>query len=487
MDNFYDLFKHTTPTVNLDPASLFTNNHDLTRGGTDYGLAALKDEANRLAATPEGGRNDQLNRAMFSLAQLVQGGELDGQLVTDTLTDAARQAGLTDTEINRTLNSAARAGQQNPRQAPDLADSLGLNPATILDTTPPAPTMPAPATNTPPTQPDAVTQQGEDKDPETLLATQILEHLPILDWEELWADNSEEEWILYPLVAKRRGIVIYSAPKVGKSLLMLELAAHIAEGSSFLGATVDAPHNVLYVDFENDPKGDIRPRLQQMGYTPGRLKNLKYLSFPTMAGLDTEKGANQLLAACHVYKCDVVVIDTISRAVQGEENENDTWLAFYRQTGLKLKQAGITMIRLDHTGKDESKGQRGGSAKSGDVDAIWRLKKITDDGNMLDLSLEDARLPIGERQLILERVSEEAPLHRVKGAGPMAAWDAKVGELVAFLDTVETPKELSKRTAREILKEHGKSASNEVLNEVVRRIKARLPELTVLGGEGENQ
>ena len=36
------------------------------------------------------------------------------------------------------------------------------------------------------------------------------------------------------------------------------------------------------------------------------------------------------------------------------------------------------MVRLDHTGKDETKGQRGGSAKSGDVDAIWRLSRVTE-------------------------------------------------------------------------------------------------------------
>jgi hypothetical protein len=56
-----------------------------------------------------------------------------------------------------------------------------------------------------------------------------------------------------------------------------------------------------------------------------------------------------------------VVIDTVSRAIDGEENSNDTW----------LNQLGIAMIRLDHSGKDETKGMRGGSAKSGDVDAVW--------------------------------------------------------------------------------------------------------------------
>src|SRR5699024_7633552 len=124
---------------------------------------------------------------------------------------------------------------------------------------------------------------------------------------------------------------------------------------------------------------DVRARLQAMGHGPGDLENLCYLSFPTMGGLDSETGSNELMAAVQGYDCEVVVIDTVSRSVTGDENENDTWLSFYRHTGLKLKQAGVSLIRLDHTGKDETKGQRGGSAKVGDVDAVWRMSRVTDD------------------------------------------------------------------------------------------------------------
>jgi hypothetical protein len=38
---------------------------------TGYGLAALTGELDRLLATPEGGRNDALNRAAFALGQLI--------------------------------------------------------------------------------------------------------------------------------------------------------------------------------------------------------------------------------------------------------------------------------------------------------------------------------------------------------------------------------------------------------------------------------
>lgn len=281
---------------------------------------------------------------------------------------------------------------------------------------------PAPAPELPPwlvDNPSAGLVPEED-----LQAQYVLSSLPALDWHQLWADESEEEWIAYPLLPARRLVALYSAPKVGKSLLLLELAAGMASGRELLGNPAGPPRVVLYVDFENDPKADIRERLENMGYGPDDLGNLKLLSFPTMAALDSEKGSLELMAAVHVYGAEVVVIDTVSRAIAGDENENDTWLDFYRHTGLKLKQAGVALVRLDHAGKDETKGQRGGSAKSGDVDAVWRMSRVSDD--LYDLVCEANRMPIDpeSRHLTLERVDDDVLRHVVKGDKMRARRDA---------------------------------------------------------------
>jgi hypothetical protein len=279
----------------------------------------------------------------------------------------------------------------------------------------------------------------------------IRERLPILDWQALWADTTEEEWIVEPLLAKRRLVALYSAPKVGKSLLMLELAAAMACGRPVLGNNATEPLAVLYVDFENDPRGDIRTRLEAMGYAPGDLGNLCYLSFPTLAKLDTKQGADELLAAIAEYACEVVVIDTVSRSVAGDENENDTWLNFYRHTGLRLKQAEVAMIRLDHSGKDESKGQRGGSAKSGDVDAVWRLSKLGDD--TFRLSCEAHRFPITEQVVDLQRVEDPHLRHK----RDMDARAKATDEIIAKLAKAGVPRDgsVSGRQAIKIMRKAG--------------------------------
>ena len=83
---------------------------------------------------------------------------------------------------------------------------------------------------------------------------------PLIDWHELWKQEAGEDWIVEPLIAERRGVVIYSRAKLGKSLLMLEIATAIAAATHVLGVKIGRARRVLYVDFENDPGGDIRPR-----------------------------------------------------------------------------------------------------------------------------------------------------------------------------------------------------------------------------------
>jgi Bifunctional DNA primase/polymerase, N-terminal len=84
-----------------------------------YGAAALSREVDTLASTPEGGRNNQLNRASFCLHQLVAGGELDAADVERDLLTAAQANGLLADDGQRqvlaTIRSGARAGLQHPR------------------------------------------------------------------------------------------------------------------------------------------------------------------------------------------------------------------------------------------------------------------------------------------------------------------------------------------------------------------------------------
>lgn len=294
----------------------------------------------------------------------------------------------------------------------------------------------------------------------------------IIDWHELFASEDDgEEWIVEPILPARRMVALYSAPKAGKSLLMLEIAVAVARGTEVLGRQVEEARRVLYVDFENDPRGDVRTRLEAMEVTADQLDNLCYLTFPSLAKFDTEQGAVDLMRHVEHYECEVVVIDTVSRAVAGEENENDTWLAFYRHTGLALKRAGVACIRLDHSGKDREKGMRGGSAKYGDVDAVWRLTALSED--TIHLECTDHRMTVPTKVVTLTR--EEFPLrHCLAGDAWLAASDAQVREVDQALDGLGVPSSASVREAKKALREVGQKYRNEHIEKAVKLRKMRL-------------
>lgn len=85
------------------------------RVASRYAEAAFAAELERVALAGEGERNQTLNRAAFSLAQLVAEGLLTPGDVAAALAGAALATGLDRVEIEKTLRSGLRAGMASPR------------------------------------------------------------------------------------------------------------------------------------------------------------------------------------------------------------------------------------------------------------------------------------------------------------------------------------------------------------------------------------
>jgi hypothetical protein len=80
-----------------------------------YALAALRGETERVAAARPGTRNVTLNRAAFSIGQLVAAGLIPPIPAITSLIDAALHAGLPEEEALRTVRSGMAAGARKPR------------------------------------------------------------------------------------------------------------------------------------------------------------------------------------------------------------------------------------------------------------------------------------------------------------------------------------------------------------------------------------
>jgi len=294
-----------------------------------------------------------------------------------------------------------------------------------------------------------------------------------LDWKEvLSGERAEPDWLCEPLIERGTSVAIYSTPKAGKSILLQEIGAALATGRAVLGNPARPAERVLYLDQENTTT-DIGDRLTDMGYSAGDFGDrFVYLSFAALQPLDTPAGAAELHAVVDEYQPALIVLDTVSRYVAGDENEAATFANLYRLALAPLKARGIAVVRLDHAGKDTTKGQRGTSAKSADVDAVWALS--TDrTGTRVDLSRDVTRNGHGAGRLALRRGG--TPLaHSLPQADPFGVDSSKeVEEVIADLDRLGVPNDAGRPKASEALASAICGRRNDLVAEAVKARKGR--------------
>jgi len=253
-------------------------------------------------------------------------------------------------------------------------------------------------------------------------------------WDTFWTDvDPEPDWLCEPLIERGRQVAFYSEAKAGKSLVWLEISAALATGRPVLNNPARPAITVVYVDQENT-RVDLRERLGKLGYVGEPLDRLHYYSFPSLAYLDTETGGREFYALCKFHAADLAVLDTVSRVIEGDENENDTYHDFYKFTGVRLKADGIALVRLDHAGKDVAKGMRGASSKTTDVDEVWQL--AADEYGTVTLTRTHSRSNHGAGRITLLR--KDNPLrHEVGGGYGAPLTDAEAASV--FLDLQGIP------------------------------------------------
>lgn len=253
-----------------------------------------------------------------------------------------------------------------------------------------------------------------------------------IDWDAFFVDDhSGENWIAEPLIPAGRLTVMYAPAKMGKSEITFAVVAALATGKPILGQRNDrGPIDVVYLDYEMT-KDDLAERLEQLGYTDAaEMGHLHYYLLPSLPPLDTAEGCAVMRQIAAHHKAEVVVIDTMGRAVEGDENSNDTYRAFARHTGLGLKADGIAVVRTDHAGKDKEKGQRGASAKNDDADVVFRVNRL-DNGWRLDRT--HTRVAWVPGTIIVDRTEMDDGRLIIELSPTSIQWPDGTGDLVKAL------------------------------------------------------
>ena len=275
---------------------------------------------------------------------------------------------------------------------------------------------------------------------------------PLVNWNTFWTeDHHTAEWLAEPIIAAGRSTAIFAKGGAGKSLLTLHLATAIATGTPALGQQHHTtPLPVLYLDYEMTP-ADLAERLEAAGWGPKtNLDNLHYALLPTLPPLDTPAGGQAVIRLAQHCNAALVIIDTYSRAVEGDENEAGTVRALYRNSLMHLKAEGRAVLRIDHAGKDVDKGQRGSSAKNDDVDVVWRLTPTGTDGA---LQLKNLKRRMG---WVPERVDLQRHDHpTLTYTRAPEQWPAGTADTAKHLDAHHAPLDITVQNAVRLCRETG--------------------------------
>ena len=171
---------------------------------------------------------------------------------------------------------------------------------------------------------------------------QLLEHSP-----------TPTAALIEPGLLPASGILFVGGePKVGKSILVANLALALASGSSRAGFHVPAARRVLICQFEL-PAAPFAQRLAPMRSPIGEAADSNLFIDTEAAGhlLSTPRGLDHFLRATRTAKAEVVVLDPLYSTHDQDENDTRSMAALC-QTLLRLRDAsGAALIVVHHVRK----------------------------------------------------------------------------------------------------------------------------------------
>jgi hypothetical protein len=299
-----------------------------------YAQAALDGCTEELAGTPEGSRNDTLNKKAFRLGTMVARGWLDRVEVEEALLKAATACGLKEAEAAKTTRSGIEAGTQVPH--PDLDDGAK--------------------------------QEGWE-DPNSKPP-----RFPLITFSELRPTLSRD--YLVKGILPRNGLVpVWGPPKCGKSFWISDLALHVALGWEYRGHKV-VQGTVIYCAFEGAAGFKKRaPAFRQRHGIPDDQAVSFYLQPLRMDLVKDHKALIQSIRA-HIGDVNpvIVVLDTLNRSLVGSESKDEDMSAYVNAADAIREAFGCAVAIIHHCGIDGTR-PRGHTSLTGTAEAQISVKR----------------------------------------------------------------------------------------------------------------
>lgn len=415
---------------------------------TRYAASALEQEAQRVIDAAPGSRNHALNRAAFSLGQLVAGGALAADDVQDALAHAGRQAGLDDREIPLTIASGLAAGAEQPRGIPPRDQ-----PPTTEPLDPPAGVNPTTG-EVPPTLEELAERAHQRRvrdELNTLRAREEAKRLYVSERAALefreppYRPNLTAE-LLEPRLPTRYAVqdllpaggnaLLTAQYKAGKTTCVTELARAWVDRLLFLGRyTIHSQRRVALWNYELS-QNQYNEWLDQSG-----IDNTDDISVLHLRGfrldLRSKKGEDWAGDWLKDHDIGLWIPDPFARAAVGiDENSNSEVGVWLDTLDVIKERAGVDESVLPiHTGRaQQEQGQeraRGATRLDDWADVRWLLTKDEVGDRFFRATGRDVEMEE-------EKLSFEAETHRLTIGGGDRAWVKKRRVEDAAVSYVET-------------------------------------------------
>lgn len=260
--------------------------------------------------------------------------------------------------------------------------------------------------------------------------------LKIVNWDSFFeAEYDHAEWEVEPIMLTGRMTNFHAPAGEGKSEMALYFVAR---------SVVEKGRRILWLDREMN-EGDVQERLEAMGFRGKDLSGLLYSFYPIMPPLDTPEGGEILAREAAVHRADGIVLDSLSKFLEGDENDNETHTRMWNNTTLRLREQGTALTVIDHTGKDTEREARGGAAKKDNSDLYMRLKR----NNLgTEIKVSKKRHSWIADRYTLQRTTNPTIAYEIVGSADLPHGHHAI---VKMLDDHNIPLEDGKRPARQKL------------------------------------
>lgn len=191
----------------------------------------------------------------------------------------------------------------------------------------------------------------------------------VLSLDEVQAE--EVDWLFYPYIAKRKVSLIEGHPGIGKTFLILKIAASTSiGGKDLLQQEEFDPSPVLLMTAEDGIADTIKPRIEKME------ADLKQILVPKDLFTLDKKGFETLKKLIERHKPKLVIIDPIMPFLDGKKDNNKAsdMRPFFKQLGKLAQQFECAVIVTRHLAKSPE--LKGVSAGLGSIDISAAVRSI---------------------------------------------------------------------------------------------------------------